>query len=247
MNDFFTQLKQEALNTKLSHNEKQAIRLALYDAMKKPLAVMQEVKVVRAVRSSYVWFSPRFALPVAVFLIVGLGTGTAYASQASVPGDTLYSIKVNITEPALGALAISDGAKAQWHAQVAQTRLEEAETLAASGKLDATTSAELSQDFDEHSNEAQAFAQKVEDESPGSGAELTAQFDSSLVAHEAILTRVGSDSDDSSKRFADDFATQVRKRGSNHGSVAIEAVSVQTFSAVAPEAPSATVTATSAS
>lgn len=227
MNDFFQQLKKEALTTKLSHDEKQGLRVALYDAMRQPRAVVQEVHYTR-VRSSYVWFSPRFALPVAVLLVAGLGTGTAFAAQGALPGDPLYAIKINAVEPALGALAIGTEAKAQWHAQVAQTRLEEAEELAVAGILNAATSAELAENFDEHNKEAEALAQKVDDEHPGFGAELTAQFDSSLAAHSSILSRLGKDDGIANKQFADDIAWHVRGQGL---ATAQTMSSVQTFSA----------------
>ncbi len=215
MNEFFNNLKNEARKEKLSQNEKQYMRMALYDAMKRsPVYVTEEVQVIstRRIKSSYVWFSPQFAMPVIAFLIVGLGAGTAFASQGALPGDALYAVKINVTEPAVGALAISDEAKAEWHAQVAQTRLEEAEKLAVAGKLDATTSAQIAANFDEHRSAAQTLAQKVENEDPGSGADLEAQFDSSLDAHDAILARVG-DNGSTSGEYAHEVAAHVRENG----------------------------------
>lgn len=258
MNEFSKKLKQEALTIKLSQNEKQHMRMVLYEAMKGARfapAPVSKIKYTR-VRSTYVWFSPRFALPVAAVLILGMGSGTAFAAQGSLPGDALYTIKVNVTEPALGALAMSDSAKAQWNAKVAQTRLEEAESLAASGKLDAGTSAQISQSFDEHSIQAQALAQKIDLDDPDTGDDLAAEFDSSLAAHDAILSRIGEEST-SSKQFADEVVSHVRQHGThvalasalsiedNSGSGQSDAsgeaqsfstMSVRTFAAIAPGA-----------
>src|SRR5581483_8271791 len=136
---------------RLSRDEKQRMRMHVYDAVESShFEPAPQVAQVRRVRSVYVFFSPRLASALAAVLIIVLGSGTAYASEGALPGDALYAVKVHGTEPALGALAVSDEAKAQWHATVAQTRLEEAETLASQGKLDATTSQELAANFDEH-------------------------------------------------------------------------------------------------
>lgn len=254
MNEFFQKLKNESLHTALSRDEKQRMRMAVYDSLNVPTPAPQLAP--RRVQNSYVWFSfissPRFAMPVAVVLVMGLGTGTAFAAQGSLPGDALYAIKVNVTEPALGALAVGDEAKAQWNARVAQTRLVEAETLAASGKLDATTSTALTQNFDTHSAAVQALAQKAEAEDPGSGEEIAAQFDSSLAAHDAILSRIGAEGTSSQQQYADEIASHARSRGGVTLALGGESGSgngegsrgagVQTFAAAAPEGTSSNAT-----
>jgi hypothetical protein len=158
MNEFFKNLKQEALTTKLSQNEKQYLRMSLYDAMKKPPATVQEVRVVRAVRSSYFWFSPRFAMPVAVLLVIGLGTGTAFAAQGSLPGGILYPVKIHVNEAVEVALANTPEEKAKTEESIADRRVVEAQTLDAQDRLDATTMQELEDNFDEHASRARAFA-----------------------------------------------------------------------------------------
>lgn len=161
MNNFFQKLKQEALHLRLSHDEKQRMRLALYDAMAPAPTAVQEVRVVRAVHSSYVWFSfissPRFALPVAVLLVLGLGSGTAFAARGSLPGDILYPIKINVNERVEVALASTPAAKAVTEEKIAGRRVDEAQTLAAQGRLDATTTQELEDNFDEHASRALAL------------------------------------------------------------------------------------------
>lgn len=157
MNEFFQHLKKEALNIKLSLDEKQSLRVALYDAMKRPPAVMPVVKVVRAARSTYVWFSPRFIMPLATFLVIVLGTGTAYAAQGALPGDPLYPIKLHVNEEVEMALATTPAQKATTEQHIAERRVAEAQTLEAQGRLDATTTQELEDSFNEHASRALAF------------------------------------------------------------------------------------------
>jgi hypothetical protein len=157
MNEFFKNLKQEAQHLRLSKNEKQSMRVSLYEAMKQAPADVQEVRVSRAVRSTYVWFSPRFALPVAVVLVMGLGTGTAFAAQGALPGDMLYPVKINVNEAVEVALAGTPAQKATTEEHIAERRVAEAQTLAAQGRLDATTTQELEDNFDEHASRALAF------------------------------------------------------------------------------------------
>ena len=73
----------------------------------------------------------------ATFLILILsGGGIAVASQKSLPGDALYSIKVSIVEPINSSLMFSSEEKAIYEGGLAKERILEAETLAYKGKLD---------------------------------------------------------------------------------------------------------------
>lgn len=64
-------------------------------------------------------------------LIVGVGgAGVAYASQAAVPGDTLYTVKVDITEPLIDrALTFDPERRAEWERRRLKRRLKEVENL----------------------------------------------------------------------------------------------------------------------
>jgi len=64
-------------------------------------------------------------------IIVGTGGGSvAYASQAAVPGDALYTVKVDITEPLIDvALTFAPEGRAEWERRRLKRRLKEAEHL----------------------------------------------------------------------------------------------------------------------
>ena len=196
MNNFFTELKNNARVTKLEPSEKQAMRVRLYNYLEQnpmvPFAA--PTPVARPVPSTFYFFSTRYMVPLAFILIIGLGSGTAFAAQGALPGDTLYPVKINVNEAVQTALATSPTAKAEVQAQLATTRLEEAETLASTGKLDAPTTAVLASNFTAHAKAAQAATQTIESNDPATAAQLGADFTSTLAAHGAILAQIGSDS-----------------------------------------------------
>jgi len=65
--------------------------------------------------------------------LVALGGGTAYASQASLPGDALYSVKLG-TEQARMMLPGDDVARAERALNFADRRVEEMLALADKGR-----------------------------------------------------------------------------------------------------------------
>lgn len=68
-----------------------------------------------------------------VLIVFGVGAGTAYASQASLPGDTLYPIKL-ATEQAGMMLVGDDVARVERALSFAGKRVREMETLAEKGR-----------------------------------------------------------------------------------------------------------------
>ncbi len=196
MNDFFTQLQNKARTTKLAPDEKQVMRVQLYNYLEanSGYEAASVSAPMRSVPSMQYWFAPRFAMPFAALLLVVFSGGTAFAAQNALPGDALYAIKINVNEAVQTALATSPVAKAEVEASLATNRLEEAETLAANGKLDATVTAQLASNFERHVSVAQDTAANLESDDPGTAAQLNAKFDGALAAHGAILTLLGDDS-----------------------------------------------------
>lgn len=66
-----------------------------------------------------------------VTILLGSGVGVAYASQGSLPGDLLYPVKI-ATEQGRLLLTFSSAGKAEYHLELAQTRLKEITSLARS-------------------------------------------------------------------------------------------------------------------
>jgi hypothetical protein len=161
----------------------------------------------------YSWFSVRFAMPVALVIIVALGSGTVYAAQGSLPGDVLYPVKVSVAEPLEGALALSTQAKAKFNASLVEERMQEAEALASQGRLTSSTTQEIESSLSEHAAAVNDLAQQLQNTDPGTAAEVTAQVDSSLAAHSAVIAQLGDDSkNESTKINSNAFATRIAAR-----------------------------------
>jgi len=78
----------------------------------------------------YTGWARAVAIVVAVILIISAaGTGAAYASQSSLPGDTLYSVKLG-TEQLRRIITFDNVAEVELELKFASTRLDELEALA---------------------------------------------------------------------------------------------------------------------
>ncbi|MFC1958584.1 DUF5667 domain-containing protein [Chloroflexota bacterium] len=77
----------------------------------------------------YAGWARAVAIVVAVILFISaLGTGTAYASQSSLPGDTLYPVKLG-TEQLQRVITLDDAAEVELELKFASTRLKEMEEV----------------------------------------------------------------------------------------------------------------------
>jgi hypothetical protein len=109
--------------------------------------------------SPYFFFNVQFVRITAAFLVfVLVGSGTTYAAQGALPGDLLYPVKISLNENVELALATSDEAKIQTEVRLAERRVAEAQALDEKGRLDATTTLEIEQEFDRHASRALALA-----------------------------------------------------------------------------------------
>src|SRR3989344_2489318 len=69
------------------------------------------------------------------FLILFIGSATAFASLESLPGDFLYGVKTDVIEKIPSFLFTSPKERAKDNSQKVETRLKELEVLAEKGKL----------------------------------------------------------------------------------------------------------------
>lgn len=124
-----------------------------------------------------------------ILLIIALLLGgTTIAAERAVPGNALYGMKININERVAGAFAISTEADADWHARAAERRLEEAEKLAAKGKLTAEAKSEIQTNFMMHADMVQEGIAKLKaDGDTEAMADVSTEFAATLREHEAII------------------------------------------------------------
>lgn len=211
MNEDIEQLLQPLKRDGLTRDERENIR--------RELRVFMAEHPVREEISAWSWTSMslhRFASGAVAFaLVLTVGAGTSYAAEGTLPGDLLYPIKLGVNERVAGALASGPKAKATWHAERATRRLEEVETLAASGRLDATTSAEVHENLERSAKDFDNVIAAVAEEG---GAEAVAgvqsDFEATLTAHAKVLAAL-SDSVPSAKSHIDPIlrTVEVRERG----------------------------------
>lgn len=199
---FESLIKRAAEKEPFSGSERERMRVALREyARIKPI---RDSGKESGVPSPYTSIFPRYFMrPAAGFMaaILVLVTGTsgiAYAAEGALPGDTLYPIKVNVTEPVRITLAADTAQKAALHRRFAETRISEAAALAKQGRLTAAVQTELETRFVENSDKG---GQEID------GATKVA-FDARLAAHEAVLERI-----DEERRGTSTLAMRTAIRG----------------------------------
>ncbi len=151
MNNLYKKLTTESQHIRLTADEKRAMRAHIFGAPS-PVTVTH---------SPYVFFaSHRFLAALAAFVIVVFtgGSTAAFAAQGALPGEALYVLKTKVLEPVEVALAPTPQGKAKVETRIATRRVAEAQTLAAQGRLDATTTQEIEDNFNEHAERAIALS-----------------------------------------------------------------------------------------
>lgn len=85
-----------------------------------------------------------------VVVVIGSGFGIAKASEGALPGQTLYPLKINVSEPLMAKLKFSDTARIDWEKERVGRRIVEAETLSEQGKLGDIEKTQIEQELYEH-------------------------------------------------------------------------------------------------
>lgn len=70
-----------------------------------------------------------------VAVVLCIGIVTSYAAEDTVPGDTLYAVKVRFNEEVRSTLALNSYEKVTWETERLNRRIAEARILASTGKL----------------------------------------------------------------------------------------------------------------
>jgi hypothetical protein len=175
---------EEEQGLRLTHEEKGFLRASL--------EVHMQAHPLARVKSPWMQWRhiSQFALaPLALLLVC---TGTAYAAQGALPGDLLYPLKINVTEQVEVALATTPAAQVAVQTKLAAERVSEAQTLADQGKLDATTTEELQDNFDSHASAALAIAEQTGDASTSEATTSVAVATSSVVVDTLAVVTIAS-------------------------------------------------------
>lgn len=205
------QFKKAAEHLHLSAAEKQQGREALFRHMQLH-AVRNGKENRQSIQSQHTVFTSILSLirsPMIASLLIALtliaSGGISYAAESSLPGDTLYPVKIHVNEEVRSALAVNDKDQAEWDAARAERRLAEAATLAAKGQLKADTQTQIATNFENFADRVSERVQKLEAAGETEkAAEVSSRFEAALKAHEKILTSLSLRADDL-KRLKDEI------------------------------------------
>ena len=207
MNKYFQNIFNKVEQVKLSSIEKEEMRASLeLFAIKHPVRNADTTRLLLQERSkSYISaFAEMLTLkplisklkPMPIILIIALliGGGTSFAAEGALPGDVLYPIKVSVNEEVRSFVAISNEAQAKWDARRAERRLEEAEKLAAEGRLNAETRADIESRFESHTKAFEEQTKKIESkQNTKTSLEINSDFEASLKTHAQVLTQIAAE------------------------------------------------------
>lgn len=117
--------------------------------------------------------------------------GVSFAAESSLPGDTLYPVKVSVNEEVRTVLTTSEASKAKWETEKATRRLGETEALAKKGTLTEKTREELDKRFKAHAERAKQATQKLRlDDNEDDADSTEARLEGSVRAHERIIEAI---------------------------------------------------------
>ncbi len=128
---------------------------------------------------------------IAVILIIALsGNGIVLAANNSLPGDVLYPLKVNVSEPIKIALISDPIKKAEVKTELVQKRFEEAETLAINDKLDVVTQDKVTRRVRTQVDDLNDDIKNVEKISVEKADDVSATLEASVRTHDRVLLMI---------------------------------------------------------
>ncbi len=205
-------IQKTAQDVRLTTDERERMKRVLseYVAMK-PLRVApldRRAPLSYALISFYA-FSRKSIAGILVAVLLFSGAGVSFAAENALPGDVLYPIKVQLNEPVVAALSVSQESKVLWNAERAERRLEEAALLASNGALTEAKKQELEDRFDRYAERVIAEVEQIEESNSSVAVDIASQFENKLLAHETILSDF--EAGDNVKRLKENVRTRVER------------------------------------
>lgn len=142
-----------------------------------------------------VYIMERKFMPTLVFVAILLTTGgTSIAAENSLPGESLYPLKINVNEQLQALTAFTPEAKAKVASDAANQRLKEAVILSKRGQLNDGTKEILEQQIMKNAGEIKnQVASLVSTNNLKTAQSVTVNFESSLKTHALILAKLSAD------------------------------------------------------
>ena len=197
----------------LSHKERDEMReyLTRYTQMKP----VREASRPRTERTRIVFHFSQ-ALAALLIVVVTASTTVAAAAESSLPGETLYTIKVDVNESVRTAIALSPESKTAWAVERAERRIAELSALTERGDIDETLREEIDERIDEHVHDAEETT-SLDDSTDDVEVRLLAV----LRAHEALVAPISAGGLPESDATSAIVASIVHEEGSVSSSVAV--------------------------
>ncbi|MBI2023950.1 hypothetical protein HYT00_00970 [Candidatus Giovannonibacteria bacterium] len=152
------------------------------------------------VKSPYVFKFKKALAFAAIILVIAGGMSVSLAAENALPGDLLYSVKIKVNEGLSGLMARSDEAQVRWLVKTAERRIEEAEKMAASGKLDVNSANNIEDNLESKTKRLKDKLNSLDDkESLGIGADVVSKLENSLSAHEEVIKKLSLDKGEAKK------------------------------------------------
>lgn len=127
----------------------------------------------------------------AVLLLAVVGVGTYSEAEKSLPGDTLYSLKVGVIEPLKYTAATTEVEKANLEALNLDTRLREAEILEVQGKLTDAVSDDLQKRISSHSESFNKILTELNSQKKlAYDSDLEIDFEARMNAHSRVIDSI---------------------------------------------------------
>lgn len=130
----------------------------------------------------------KFAPSLVVVLLLCVTGGFSAFAEDALPGDSLYSLKVNVNEQVKGMVAVTPEAKARYAVETTERRLQEAVILSSQGKLTDERKQILQGQLSKNANDVKnSVATLVASNDISIAQEVAINFEASLKTHELIL------------------------------------------------------------
>jgi hypothetical protein len=204
MKKFSQQFNNQASKIKLKAGEKTELRNRLVSYMEyHPLPAELKKQNSTPVKPD-TYIEPFFVFKIPFHKVFKVGGAMAVMvlvslpifAEQSVPGDTLYSIKVQFNEEIRGSLTFNNAEKVEWETERLNRRIAEARLLASEGRLTSEVEQSVAQAVRNHSASAKEQIEQLRSEDADAATLASIAFDTVLEFQSDSLRRGSSENNE---------------------------------------------------
>ncbi len=159
------------------------------------------------------FFFRNAAVYMVLLCLAVLSGGVIKASENSLPGDLLYPVKINVSEPLESAIIFNPVDKVNWEIEKIDLRMEEAENLAVSGNLNEENLGQIENNIDSHSA---AFSDRVKEEEDKGNSQAVEDakinLENNMDVHIRVLDKIVDKTDLKDKDNIEKFKNSFKQR-----------------------------------